>query len=323
MELFRETEAGHTLSSPQKRYERFRTSWSGRTLFQQRRLSAEQAGSVYPDQRIDRNIRSNIPKGFFLRELCLTQDKSCVWNTVCICLCPSYLSSSMEGGQVRTLFYLLRPWFLLWNENCREIDYRNHIFHEICFHRVQKGVVFCLGSSLVLLSFWLEWSQNDNTSLSRSRILEPGSLRDLVIETLPRKANICMRVRRGGKSTFMEGHHAAVGGERRKQGKYDLDQFCRRPALSPGYGSLGWVSWILLRNVSWGETQGEGVFLFWRDPDISSIGTFCRASAEGRRMRYLHYRVFRAHAIPVRLGRKCGDVPFPRHCFLSPPGAIW
>lgn len=39
----------------------------------------------------------------------------------------------------------------------------------------------------------------------QSRILEPGSPRDMIIETLPRKASICMGVRRCGKSTFMEG----------------------------------------------------------------------------------------------------------------------
>lgn len=39
----------------------------------------------------------------------------------------------------------------------------------------------------------------------QSRVLEPGSPRDLTIETLPRKASICMGVRRCGKSTFMEG----------------------------------------------------------------------------------------------------------------------
>lgn len=39
----------------------------------------------------------------------------------------------------------------------------------------------------------------------QSKPLEPGIPRDMSIETLPRKASICMGVRRCGKSTFMEG----------------------------------------------------------------------------------------------------------------------
>lgn len=52
----------------------------------------------------------------------------------------------------------------------------------------------------------------------QSRILEPGSPRDLIIETLPRKASICMGVRRCGKSTFMEGimQQLAEGGVSRE-----------------------------------------------------------------------------------------------------------